>query len=66
MNDKKAKQLRRMARNATVGMPERRLVWGEVSTRRGMRARGRAVNDPESTRGLYRRLKRDARKAVPL
>ena len=33
MNDKKAKQLRRMARNATVGMPERRLVWGEAADR---------------------------------
>lgn len=55
MNGKKAKALRRVAQAATVGMPERRRVWSLDGSR--------VENHEKSTRGLYRRLKRETKKA---
>jgi hypothetical protein len=49
MNAKKCKALRRLAERNTLGKPARRLVaW----------PRGNAINDPQSTRGEYRALKK--------
>lgn len=54
MNGRTAKLIRRLAREVTQGLPERRLL--------GLQSKdGRftiAVNDAKSTRGVYRRLKK--------
>jgi len=58
MNAKLCKKLRAVARRVTVGMPERAYI--------GIMGRGQLwdrvialANDPRSTRGVYRRLKRE-------
>jgi len=55
MNSKLCKRLRRTAETRTVGKPVRR--W--LRMRNGM-----IINDPNSTRGVYRALKREHRKAI--
>lgn len=66
MNSGTCKSLRGMARARSVGMPERRLLGKPVNVNMG---NGRsyqrliAVNDPNSTRGIYRRLKREHRQS---
>lgn len=51
MNAKLCKKLRRAAEQATVNLP----------LRRHLHLRGQLVNANESTRGLYRQLKREAK-----
>lgn len=65
MRGKKAKQLRKLAREATVGKPEYRLLaLNRTVTRENKKgdsvnvSRQQAITDPASTHGLYRRLKR--------
>lgn len=64
MNQKKAKQLRKQAQAMTVGMPVRQLVQvkQELNADNQKKAQARftigAGNNPYSTRGVYRRLKR--------
>jgi len=68
MNAKRCKALRRAARSQSVGMPARRLVWhtAQLNPVKAKRARsaavseGYAVNDPKTTRGIYRAMKRMA------
>ncbi len=54
MNAKKAKALRRQARELTEGKPERRYLRHNKT--------GEIINDPNTTRGTYRQLKREARR----
>lgn len=54
MRGKKAKTLRRVAERATQGLPARRLLMN--------RNTGQAVNDPQSTRGVYRNFKKIVRR----
>lgn len=66
MNAKKCKELRRIARRATVGKPERQLVRFKQATTSVLDKDGKtvtpyaecAVNAPGTTRELYRFLKR--------
>ncbi len=51
MRAKKAKALRRTAEKATEGLPGRHLVCDQ-------RNQGTALNSPNSTRGIYRKMKR--------
>ena len=53
MNAKKAKQLRRLAESLTVGIPT--LSYGLSHSHRQI------VVNPESTKGVYHRLKRAAK-----
>ena len=54
MNDKKAKALRKLAREATAeGVPARQLLKNQKT--------GQIIHDPQSTRGMYRLLKKQAR-----
>lgn len=53
MNQRVAKQLRGVARARTMGQPERLYVTGK---------NGMIVLWPSSTRGYYRKLKRDVRR----
>lgn len=71
MNAKKAKQLRRMTREelGSEAHQERELVAKSQTVRRD--AQGRvvavmvtAVNDPFSTRGMYRGLKKGLARAI--
>lgn len=60
MNAKHCKKLRRAARLATVGTPERRMLGKPVTvtTRNGRTCQKLiAVNDPNSARGVYHGLK---------
>lgn len=61
MNARKYKMLRRQAERLTIGQPERQLVEWKV-----LRALGdpgvSALNSPHTTRGVYRELKRQAKK----
>lgn len=50
MRGKKAKALRRMARYVSQGHPPVRLLQN--------RETGQVVNDPQSTRGIYRKWKK--------
>jgi hypothetical protein len=50
MNQKKAKALRRLAREEMVGDPARDIVAAPRTNRSG-------VNSPNSVRGMYRALK---------
>lgn len=64
MNSGTCKRLRGLARARSVGMPERRLLGKPVAvkTRTGRPFHKLiAVNDPNSTRGIYRALKREYR-----
>lgn len=60
MNAKLVKKMRRVARRLTVGMPDRRLIGKRVEcgppTHRYVRVQ--AVNDPKTTRGVYRQIKK--------
>lgn len=65
MNAKKAKLLRKVAREATVGRPDRQLLVGKEKSKivkygdKEVRVvTQQAVNDQDSTRGQYRMLKR--------
>lgn len=53
MNAKKAKQLRRLAEEATVGLKPISKILSDRGTS--------IVNSPKSTRGMYRLLKREVR-----
>ena len=57
MNEKTCKSLRRLAQLQTVGMPERRLIF----TGRDI-WHATARNDPQTTRGVYRAMKRQLKK----
>ena len=61
MNAKLCKALRRQARAETVGMPASRLIGEQIKNGKGF-LRIKAVNDPRSTRGRYRALKKEARR----
>lgn len=57
MNAKRAKLLRGQAQQLTVGLPARGLrVWRQA-TNEGPKGEA-AINDPETTRGVYRYLKK--------
>ena len=62
MRGKKAKSLRRIANERSRGMPMRRLIGKEH--KRFIKDEAviilQAVNEPNSTRGIYRALKRGA------
>lgn len=60
MNDKQAKRLRNQARTASVGLRERRLIEYRqtISPKHGGGVTGAAMNDPRTTRGIYRQLKK--------
>ena len=60
MNAKVCKILRGQARGKSVGMPERRLMAG-MKTVHGHTVRI-AVNHPQSTRGIYRAMKREVKR----
>ena len=65
MNAKLCKKLRNAARRLTVGKPASRLLVRKVQTG-PLKARYEAiiaVNDPGSTRGVYRNLKASVRRA---
>lgn len=53
-----AKQLRKKARELSVGMPERRLVIGAQGTGKTKAPYMIAINDPQSFRGIYRAMKK--------
>lgn len=53
MRAKKAKALRRMAERVTEGLPNRQLMVNE---------KGTVINNPKTTRGVYRRWKKLAPK----
>lgn len=59
MNAKKAKRLRRQAEKLTVGMASWQLVPAAV-TRRDGTLTSAAINRPNTTRGTYKRLKKEA------
>jgi len=58
MNEKKARGLRQKARALTVGFPNEMYITNE---------NGSAVLDPNSTKGVYRKLKKEylQRKRTP-
>lgn len=59
MNQKLCKKLRKQARNLTVGKPACRQFWETATNKKGQKlAMGFVVNNPNSTRGVYRRLKK--------
>ena len=62
MNDKLCKRLRREAREKSVGMKDRRLIDDRqrVSQKKGGGFVFGIKNDPDTTRGIYRQLKRAA------
>jgi len=72
MNAKKCKAARRLARQLSAGMPERQLLGHnrKVKRRRGPRTieyqATQALNDPKSTRGVYRAIKHALRRGVSL
>lgn len=55
MNRKKARQLRRQAEAMSIGLPYYRLIKHSVVNQHT------AINDQQSTRGIYRTLKGAAR-----
>lgn len=55
MNAKKCKALRRQARELTVGKPKRQLMRNKET--------GLIINHPDTERGVYRELKKEARRA---
>ena len=59
MNAKLCKRLRKDAREITIGMAPRRLVIKKFSVafHGGQRMAECAVNDPQTTRGVYLRMK---------
>lgn len=62
MNAKLCKKLRQAARRLTVGKPKSRLLAKEGKDQFN-RPCVSAVNDPASTRGVYRNLKKSVRRA---
>ncbi len=71
MNAKTCKRLRRAAENASVGMPARRLIAIGQRVNQAKHAQPQksgvkpreyraecAMNDPQSTRGFYRAMKK--------
>lgn len=68
MNQKKAKAARRIARELSKGMPERKLVNAkhQIKSAKVNVMRMQAVNDPQSTRGIYRRIKVFLRRGASL
>jgi hypothetical protein len=70
MNGKQCKRLRRQAEVLTVGLPARKLVtWRQRATNPrhnpGVIAEA-ALNDPQTTRGVYRELKRQFKAGTPV
>lgn len=61
MNAKLCKRLRRQAEQLTVGKPARRLLGKEILDRFGglVKFIPPFFSDPQSTRGVYRQLKRE-------
>jgi hypothetical protein len=72
MNAKNCKAARRLARQLSSGMPERQLLGHnrKVKRKRGPRVieyqATQAINDPKSTRGVYRAIKNALRRGVSL
>jgi hypothetical protein len=63
MRGKKAKALRRIAREVTVGLPERQLLQKQIPGKTTGTVRpGWVYNSPKSTRGVYRALKKEAKR----
>lgn len=60
MNQKLCKRLRRQAEALTIGRPARGLQVKAGKDKFGRRTEC-LVNDPRSTRGVYRRMKREIR-----
>ena len=59
MNAKLCKKLRRAAERATVGKPARRYIRVPARSTRAYRTHTTLrINDPTSTRGVYRAMKR--------
>lgn len=63
MNSKLCKILRGRARGLSVGLPERRLLAKEHRNALSRVVSVTAYNDPKSTRGIYRAMKRSVRAA---
>jgi len=65
MRGKKAKRLRKIAKMVSVDMPDKSYEW----VRKLKRIKGKwvekwvCINKPDSTRGIYRALKRDVKRA---
>lgn len=59
----KSKYLREKARGMTLGKPERQLMGKQIQVTKGGKQYVflQAVNDPQSTRGVYRALKKNQR-----
>ena len=60
------KKLRGLARARSVGMPERRILGlkRSITINKRQYERWQAMNDPKSTRGIYRTLKKAVRGAA--
>jgi hypothetical protein len=66
MNAKQCKRLRRYATGMSVGMPQRKLIpsaSGNVSLKKNPLRVVTMVNDQRSTRGMYRMIKKQLRRA---
>ena len=72
MNVKKCKIARRLARQLSTGMPERELLGMARKVKRARKGNAveydaqQAINNPRSTRGVYRQIKSLLRRGVPL
>jgi hypothetical protein len=70
MNAKKCKAARRLARQLSPGMPERQLLGKSRKVKRKHKGKTveyeqqQAVNNPNSTRGVYRAIKAALRRGV--
>jgi len=62
MNLKTAKKLRKLAQLKSIGMPNRRLMSVSGKTHQPVYwlKPDTAINDPQTTRGIYRQLKKEA------
>jgi hypothetical protein len=72
MNSKICKAGRRLARQLSAGMPDRELLGMTRKVKRARKGKPveydaqQAVNNPRSTRGIYRAIKRALRRGVPI
>jgi hypothetical protein len=69
MNQKKCKAARRLARHFSAGMLERQLLGQKRHMHKGKKVTWdilQAINNPQSTRGVYRQIKNLLRKGIAL
>lgn len=66
MRGKKCKAARRLARQLSAGMIDRQWLAKEHLETRKRAKSLQAVNNPRSTRGIYRQTKKLLRKGIPL